>query len=112
MTVLTKKGPLVRIGPNVVMYSDSETFGRVTGVRSPYTKGSFYTSVKIPPCTGNVFSETGAEEHKAMRAKLAGGVSAFLFSHFSPSLRTPWFPILLVLALHSSSRQRVLIPSK
>lgn len=70
------------------MYSDSETFARVVGVRSPYTKGSFYTSVKIPPCTGNVFSETGAEEHKAMRAKLAGGVSVLL-CHFFRSPKPP-----------------------
>lgn len=93
-------GPLVRIGPNVVMYSDSETFSRVVGVRSPYTKGSFYSSVKVPPLTDNVFSETGPEEHKAMRAKLAGGVSApfpFLFN-FSHPPYSPFFPFPLLLA--------------
>ena len=73
--VTLNPGPLVRIGPNVVLYSDSETFSRLVGVRSPYTKGSFYSSVRVPPLTDSVFSITGAEEHKALRAKLAGGVS-------------------------------------
>lgn len=61
----------------MVMYSDSETLSRVTAVRSPYTKGSFYTSVRLPPVTDNVFSTTGVEEHRALRAKIAGGVSAY-----------------------------------
>lgn len=68
-------GPLVRIGPNTVLYSDDKTFSRLTGVRSPYTKGSFYNSVRIPPVADNSFSTTVPAEHKAIRGKLAGGVS-------------------------------------
>ena len=85
-------GPLVRIGPNVVLYSDSETFSRLVGVRSPYTKGSFYSSVRVPPMTENVFTITGAEEHKALRAKLAGGVSGSLFLSHSPPFKDPPYP--------------------
>ncbi|SPO06561.1 related to pisatin demethylase (cytochrome P450) [Cephalotrichum gorgonifer] len=83
-----KYGPLVRIGPNIVMYSDPETFGRVVGVRSPYTKGSFYSSVAIPPLVSNVFSVTDAEEHKALRAKLAGGYSGREHGGFEPAIDT------------------------
>ena len=68
----------------MVMYSDPETFARVVGVRSAYTKGSFYSSVRLPPVEDNVFSTTDADEHKVLRAKLAGGVS-------KPSLPLPSF---------------------
>lgn len=71
----------------MVMYSDSETLSRVTAVRSRYTKGSFYTSVRIPPVTDNVFSTTGVEQHKALRANIAGGVR-------SPPIPPTAFPCL------------------
>jgi hypothetical protein len=47
----------------------------MSAVRSTYTKGDFYSSGRIIPKVDNVVSERDEVKHKAMRAKMAPGVS-------------------------------------
>ena len=68
-------GPLVRIGPNELLSIDPVVLRSMSAVRSTYTKGDFYTSGRIVPNVDNVVSERDEVKHKAMRAKMAPGVS-------------------------------------
>lgn len=47
----------------------------MSAVRSGYTKGDFYSSGRIVPGVDNVVSMRDEAKHKAMRAKMAPGVS-------------------------------------
>ena len=78
ITRITNKmnsGPLVRIGPNELLSTDPVLLRSMSAVRSTYTKGDFYTSGRIVPNVDNVVSERDEVKHKAMRAKMAPGVS-------------------------------------
>lgn len=68
-------GPLVRIGPNELLSTDPDVLRNMSSVRSAYTKGDFYESGRIVPGVDNVVSMRDEEKHKAMRAKMAPGVS-------------------------------------
>ena len=42
-----KYGPVIRVGPNRVLCSDVDTLYRISGVRSQYKKGEWYTMAKV-----------------------------------------------------------------
>ncbi|KAK7430183.1 hypothetical protein QQZ08_003368 [Neonectria magnoliae] len=67
--------PLVRMGPNELLSTDPDVLWNMSAVRSEYTKGDFYTSGRIVPGVDNVVSTRDEAKHKAMRAKMAPGVS-------------------------------------
>lgn len=69
------EGPLIRIGPNELLSVDPDIIRRMSGVRSGYTKGSFYDTARFVPEVDNIVSIRDEEKHKVLRAKLAPAVS-------------------------------------
>ncbi|KAK0621927.1 cytochrome P450 [Bombardia bombarda] len=68
-----KYGPLVRIGPNEVMFSDPETLQRLSAIRSPFTKGPWYEGARAVPGHDHVFSLVDEQKHKERKAKMGPG---------------------------------------
>lgn len=71
-------GPLVRIGPNDLLASDPDVLRKMSAVRSPYRKGTFYETGRIIPGENNVVSLRDDDLHKTLRAKLSPAVSFFV----------------------------------
>ncbi|KAH7027769.1 cytochrome P450 [Microdochium trichocladiopsis] len=63
-------GTLVRVGPNDLVASDPETLRRMSAVRSPYTKGTFYETGRITPGEDTIVSLRDEARHKALRSKM------------------------------------------
>lgn len=49
---------------------------RILGVRSGYTRGPWFDSIKIDPHMPNIVSEKDVKKHARLRSKLAAGVRA------------------------------------
>ena len=58
-----KYGPLVRIGPNRLLISDSELFHRMSAPRSPYRRGPWNSTTRLTPGVDNVLSERQEGRH-------------------------------------------------
>jgi len=75
-------GPLVRVQPNVVVFSDPQTFRRICAVKSGYSKGLWFEfsrwDLDRPSCIA-IRDDEGRRERKG---RLLVAVS--LFSIFSP----------------------------
>jgi hypothetical protein len=57
----------------------------MSAVRSPYIKGDFYETGRIIPGYDNVVSQRDEAKHKALRAKMGGGVGSLsALSSFLP----------------------------
>ncbi|KAM7218509.1 putative cytochrome P450 [Rhypophila decipiens] len=81
-----KYGPLVRIGPGEVMFSDPDTFKRVNGIRSQYTRGPFFEVMRAQPGKDHVFSTRDEQKHKELRAKMGPGYAGQQNQGFEKSL--------------------------
>ncbi|KAK3944874.1 cytochrome P450 [Diplogelasinospora grovesii] len=68
-------GPLVRVGPNVLITNDPDTLRRMWGVRSPWKKADWYDAVRWDPTKDNLISQRDDDKHTALRAKMAAGYS-------------------------------------
>jgi len=66
-------GPVVRLGPNEVVIHDAEALWRINGVRSPYPRGPWYSTMKMDPYGHNLFSDPNMASHDRRKAQLAGG---------------------------------------
>lgn len=66
-------GPLIRTGPNEVLYGDIDTFRMVMSTRSSFLKPKWYESTRFTE-THNLVSMSDEEQHRARKAKLAPGV--------------------------------------
>ncbi|KAI4595405.1 hypothetical protein KJ359_006750 [Pestalotiopsis sp. 9143b] len=70
----TKKyGPLIRVGPNSVITSDVKTVQRISGVKSPYSKGGWYRPFRFIKGQDHSFSTVHEPSHTAFRNKIAPG---------------------------------------
>ncbi|EON98252.1 putative cytochrome p450 protein [Phaeoacremonium minimum UCRPA7] len=69
-----KYGPLIRVGPNEVMFGDADTYRRINGVRSEFIKGPWYEPSRILPDQDSLFSMRDDDLRKDLKAKLAPGV--------------------------------------
>ena len=69
----SRYGPLVRIGPNELLLSDAATLWRMNAARSPYSRGAWYSVMKMDPYGHNIFSEPDNTVHDKRKAVLAGG---------------------------------------
>ncbi len=71
------QGPLVRIGPNLLLCSDPDEVRRISGVRSEYTKGPAYDAGCITEGEPHVASQRDPSKHKVLRSKMGTAVSDF-----------------------------------
>ena len=67
-------GPLVRVGPNELMFSDAETFRKLSAIRSKYIKGPFYELARAVPGEDHLFSMRDEEKRRLLKTKMAPGV--------------------------------------
>ncbi|KAK0633950.1 cytochrome P450 [Immersiella caudata] len=81
-----KYGPLVRVGPNHVVYSDPETCRRLSAIRSPYTRGPYYEGTRFMPGKDHVGSLIDDKKHAALRKLLAPGYSGLENGGFEASV--------------------------
>ncbi|KAJ0268101.1 hypothetical protein Brms1b_008897 [Colletotrichum noveboracense] len=75
MELQEKFGPLVRIGPNTVMFSDPDTLKRIAAARSKYTKGEWYAIGRTTPGEDHLFSMRDEEKRKHLKSKMGPGYS-------------------------------------
>ena len=70
-----KYGPLVRVSPNTVMYSDPDTFRRVCSVKAGYTKGLWFEFSRWDLSRYSLISLRDNESRKARKAQLSPSAS-------------------------------------
>ncbi|KAK5657248.1 hypothetical protein OQA88_3307 [Cercophora sp. LCS_1] len=70
--IQTEYGPLMRIGPDLVMYGDADTYRLINGARSEFTKGDWYKPSKITP-NDSIFTMSDDAERVKLKAKLTPG---------------------------------------
>ncbi|KAH8892948.1 cytochrome P450 [Thozetella sp. PMI_491] len=70
-----KYGSIVRIGPNELLLSDIDSLLPMSSVRSGYSRGAWYSSVRFDPYDHSLFSEPDTAKHDARKSKLTSGYS-------------------------------------
>jgi hypothetical protein len=68
-----KYGPIIRIGPNDLLVCSADEFRRMNTLRSKYTRGGWYQTMKLDPDGHSIFSEPDTAKHDKRKAILAGG---------------------------------------
>jgi hypothetical protein len=63
-------GPIMRIGPNELMVYDPDTLWHINGVRSSYTRGGWYQSLRMDPSGESILSEPDTARHDARKAQV------------------------------------------
>lgn len=76
------EGPLVRVGPNLLVCNDPDELRKISGIRSRYTKGPAYEASRITD-GDHIVSQRDPAKHKALRAKMGPAVSPVLVSRAS-----------------------------
>ena len=66
-----KYGKIIRIGPSQLMVYDPDILWQINSVRSAYTRGGQYNSVRFDPYEHNVLSEPSMTRHDRLKAKMA-----------------------------------------
>ena len=62
-------GNLVRIGPNYLLTSDSDTIRRMSAPRSGYSKSNWYLGTRFTAGIDNMISDRDDKRHEALRKK-------------------------------------------
>jgi hypothetical protein len=52
----------------------------MSAARSPYTKGSWYADLRLPPGEDNILSQMDEKKHTTIRAQMADGVRQMLMT--------------------------------
>lgn len=65
-------GPLVRIGPELVLTDDIEVLRRMSATRSSYGKDNMYKASIRHPDHDSMFSTVDVTHHDQIKSKLAG----------------------------------------
>ncbi|GKT56610.1 cytochrome P450 [Colletotrichum tofieldiae] len=79
-------GPLVRVGPNEVLFGDADSYRFISAVRSNFTKGPWYALSKVVPDQDSLFSLRDDEKRKELKAKLSPGYAGRENGGFEPSI--------------------------
>ncbi|TDZ27753.1 Cytochrome P450 monooxygenase lolP1 [Colletotrichum spinosum] len=79
-------GPLVRVGPNEVLFGDADTYRRISAVRSDFTKGPWYQLAKVVPDQHSLFSMRDDEQRRELKAKLSPGYAGRDDGGFEPGV--------------------------
>lgn len=59
----------------MLVTDDPEILKRLSAVRSPYTRSSWYDGMRFEADQGHVFSERNEKRHNELRAMMTAGVS-------------------------------------
>jgi len=100
-------GPLIRIGPNEVLYGDIDTFRNVMSSRSSFLKPKWYEGTRFTE-THSIISMSDEEQHRVRKTKLAPGVRFEISLH--PTLEL--LANRLVLRCINSTRAEATVDSK
>lgn len=68
-------GSTARIAPKMLITSDPDLVRRMSAARSTFTRGSWYTCLKLHPDSENVVCYTDEDKHNDMRSRLSHGYS-------------------------------------
>ncbi|KAK8050652.1 Fumagillin dodecapentaenoate synthase [Apiospora phragmitis] len=68
-------GPLVRVGPNELSTDDPEIIRKISAVRSPYGKDSWYMGSRFNPYGDTMFTTLDVAAHDKQKAKTASAYS-------------------------------------
>ncbi|KAK3071492.1 hypothetical protein LTR53_008537 [Teratosphaeriaceae sp. CCFEE 6253] len=68
-----KHGPTARIAPAMLITSDPDLFRRMSAVRSPFTRGYWYTALKLHPDRDNITSYVDEQKHADVRTRMTPG---------------------------------------
>ncbi|KAL1603627.1 hypothetical protein SLS60_005215, partial [Paraconiothyrium brasiliense] len=64
-----------RVAPKMLITTDPELVRRMNAVRSPFTRGPWYTSLKLHPESENIACYTDEDKHDDMRSRMSFGYS-------------------------------------
>ncbi|KAK1977679.1 cytochrome P450 [Colletotrichum cereale] len=81
-----KYGPLVRVGPNEVLFGDADSYRIISAVRSDFVKGPWYALSKVVPDQHSLFSLRDDQERKELKAKLSPGYAGRENGGFEPGV--------------------------
>ncbi|KAK2000903.1 cytochrome P450 [Colletotrichum falcatum] len=81
-----KYGPLVRVGPNEVLFGDANSYRIISAVRSDFVKGPWYALSKVVPDQDSLFSLRDDQERKELKAKLIPGYAGRENGGFEPGV--------------------------
>ncbi|CAA9961570.1 Pisatin demethylase [Pyrenophora teres f. maculata] len=74
--VTDQYGPIARIGPNELITSSPDVLARMSGVRSPYTRSTwYYAATRMEVGKDHVFSLLDEAKHTKRRQQMASGYS-------------------------------------
>ncbi|EFQ31517.1 cytochrome P450 [Colletotrichum graminicola] len=79
-------GPLVRVGPNEVLFGDADSCRIISAVRSDFVKGPWYALSKVVPDQDSLFSLRDDQERKELKSKLSPGYSGRENGGFEPGV--------------------------
>lgn len=74
-TLTEKYGPLVRIAPNMIMFSDPDTFRHICSAKAGYTKGLWFEFSRWDLDVYSLISMRDNERRKVRKAQLSPAVS-------------------------------------
>ncbi|QIW99451.1 hypothetical protein AMS68_004969 [Peltaster fructicola] len=70
-----KYGSTARISPGTLITCDPDLVRTMNAVRSPYTRGVWYSALKLHPDIDNITSHTNESIHADLRSRMAPGYS-------------------------------------
>ncbi|KAF2442588.1 putative P450 monooxygenase [Karstenula rhodostoma CBS 690.94] len=70
-----KHGSTARVAPKMLVTSDHELVRRMNAIRSPFTRGPWYTCLKLHPESENIACYTDEDKHNDMRSRMSHGYS-------------------------------------
>ncbi|GKT44664.1 cytochrome P450 monooxygenase lolP1 [Colletotrichum spaethianum] len=76
-------GPLIRVGPNEVLFGDADSYRIIYAVRSDFTKGPWYALSKFVPDQHSLFSLRDDAKRKDLKAKLSPAIRMTMLSLFN-----------------------------
>ncbi|KAF2399323.1 benzoate 4-monooxygenase cytochrome P450 [Trichodelitschia bisporula] len=68
-----KYGPLVRLGPNMVLCSDARVSAMMNAPGSKYIRSDWFSTFKLKPRCDNIFSVRDEKKHSDLRRKMGLG---------------------------------------
>lgn len=84
-------GPLVRVTPNVVVFSDAQTFRYICSVKANYTKGLWFEFSRWDLERYSCIAMRDNESRKERKMKLLPAVSSYLILKHTTHLKTNLF---------------------